>query len=223
MARGGIYDHLGGGICRYSTDPEWLVPHFEKMLYDQALVSSIYLDAYLVTKKRAYADVARDILEYVIADLQAPEGGFYSSRDADSDGLEGAFYVWTVEQVREVLGEDDARLACAFYDVTESGNWFERMGHAPTIVGDGAAAVEAVGRERFDLVLMDVHMPEMDGLEAVRRIRAAEAGTGRRVPVVALTASALKGDLDACREAGFTLVSAAHLVGYTAPEIADAA
>jgi len=131
MARGGIYDQVGGGICRYSTDPEWLVPHFEKMLYDQALVSSVYLDAYLVTKKQAYADVAKDIFEYVIADLQAPEGGLYSSRDADSDGLEGAFYIWTLEHVRDALGEEEARLACAYYDVTESGNWFERMGHAP--------------------------------------------------------------------------------------------
>jgi len=131
MARGGIYDHLGGGICRYSTDPEWLVPHFEKMLYDQGMVSSIYLDAHQIAKKPQYAQVARDIFEYVTTDLQSPEGGFYSSRDADSEGLEGAFYIWTVHQVRDVLGEEDARLFCAYYDVTESGNWFESMGHAP--------------------------------------------------------------------------------------------
>ncbi|MEK6674840.1 MAG: thioredoxin domain-containing protein [Planctomycetota bacterium] len=131
MARGGIYDHLGGGICRYSTDTEWLVPHFEKMLYDQAMVSAIYLDGYQVTRKREYAAVAADIFDYVIADLQSSEGGFYSSRDADSDGFEGAFYIWTVDQVGEVLGEADAKLFCSFYDVTETGNWFERMGHAP--------------------------------------------------------------------------------------------
>ncbi len=131
MARGGIYDHIGGGICRYSTDVEWLVPHFEKMLYDQAMVSSIYLDAFQVTRNEAYAAVAADIFDYVIEDLQSPEGGFYSSRDADSEGLEGAFYVWTVEQVSEVLGEDDAKLFCEFYDVTPTGNWFENRGHAP--------------------------------------------------------------------------------------------
>jgi uncharacterized protein YyaL (SSP411 family) len=131
MARGGIYDHLGGGICRYSTDPEWLVPHFEKMLYDQALVSAIYLDAWQATKKPQYAAVAADIFDYVISDLQSPEGGFYSSRDADSDGLEGAFYVWTVDAVHDVLGPEEGKLACAYFDVTETGNWFERMGHAP--------------------------------------------------------------------------------------------
>jgi len=131
MARGGIYDHIGGGICRYSTDPEWLVPHFEKMLYDQAMVSAIYLDAFQVSKKSLYASVAADIFDYVIADLQSPEGGFYSSRDADSDGLEGKFYIWTVPDVIAALGEEDGRLFCKYYDVTETGNWFERMGHAP--------------------------------------------------------------------------------------------
>lgn len=131
MSRGGIYDHLGGGICRYSTDPEWLVPHFEKMLYDQAMVSSIYLDAFQATKNRTYADVAKDIFDYVLEDLQSPEGGFYSSRDADSEGMEGAFYIWTVDEIRRVLGDGDADLFCRYYDVTESGNWFEDRGHAP--------------------------------------------------------------------------------------------
>ena len=131
MARGGIYDHIGGGICRYSTDVEWLVPHFEKMLYDQALVSSIYLDAFGVTKDPLYAYTAGDIFDYVIEDLQSPEGGFYSTRDADSEGLEGKFYIWTIAQVKAVLGEEEGALFCAFYDVSETGNWFERLGHAP--------------------------------------------------------------------------------------------
>ena len=132
MARGGIYDHLGGGICRYSTDPEWLVPHFEKMLYDQAQVSSIYLDAYQYTRKQDYADVARDIFAYVLTDLQAPEGGFYSSRDADSEGLEGAYYIWTRAEIEALLGPEEAELFCTVYGVTEQGNWFERLGHAPS-------------------------------------------------------------------------------------------
>jgi uncharacterized protein YyaL (SSP411 family) len=131
MARGGIYDHIGGGICRYSTDREWLVPHFEKMLYDQAMVASIYLDAYQVTRDPRYAAVAADIFDYVITDLQSPEGGFYSSRDADSEGLEGAFYIWTVEQIHELLGPEDGPLFCAYFDATPSGNWHERLGHAP--------------------------------------------------------------------------------------------
>ncbi len=132
MARGGIYDHVGGGICRYSTDPDWLVPHFEKMLYDQAMVSSIFLDAFQVTRKSLYAETVAGIFEYVIADAQSPDGGFYSARDADSDGLEGAFYIWTVEEVRKVLGEEDGKLFCAYFDVSETGNWFERLGHAPS-------------------------------------------------------------------------------------------
>jgi len=131
MARGGIYDQLGGGICRYSTDPQWLVPHFEKMLYDQALVSGIYLDAYQATGEPLYAETAAGILDYVLEDLQAPDGGFYSSRDADSEGLEGKYYVWTTAQVQEVLGEADAKVFCDYYDVTEGGNWFESLGHAP--------------------------------------------------------------------------------------------
>ncbi len=131
MARGGIYDHIGGGICRYSTDGEWLVPHFEKMLYDQALVSSIYLDAYLVSRNQRYAAVAADIFDYVLSDLRSPEGGLFSSRDADSDGLEGKFYIWTVSEIVSVLGEEEGRLCCKYFDVTETGNWFERMGHAP--------------------------------------------------------------------------------------------
>jgi len=131
MARGGIYDQIGGGICRYSTDREWLVPHFEKMLYDQALVSSIYLDAYQVTKNREYANVAADIFQYVLTDLASPEGGFYSSRDADSDGKEGAFYIWTVQQIHEALGEEEGKLFCAYFDVSHTGNWFEQLGHAP--------------------------------------------------------------------------------------------
>ena len=131
MARGGIYDHIGGGICRYSTDVEWHVPHFEKMLYDQAMVSDAFLDGFLVTGNQQYATVAADILDYVIEDLQSPDGGIYSSRDADSDGKEGKFYIWTVEEIHEALGEKDAGLFCAYYDVKPAGNWFDPTGHAP--------------------------------------------------------------------------------------------
>jgi len=131
MGRGGIYDHLGGGICRYSTDTQWLVPHFEKMLYDQAMVSAIYLDAWQVSHKERFAFLASDILDYVLADLQAPEGGFYSSRDADSEGLEGKYYLWTVDEVTNILGEKGGKLFCEYYDITPTGNWFESRGHAP--------------------------------------------------------------------------------------------
>jgi len=123
MACGGIYDQLGGGFARYSTDADWLVPHFEKMLYDQALVSDIYLKAFQLTKNRLYARIARETLDYVLADLQSPDGGFYSSRDADSEGVEGRFYVWTKREVVALLDESDAALFCDYYDVSDGGNW----------------------------------------------------------------------------------------------------
>ncbi|MBI3933644.1 MAG: thioredoxin domain-containing protein, partial [Acidobacteria bacterium] len=123
MARGGIYDHLGGGIHRYSTDSKWLVPHFEKMLYDQALVSSIYLDAFLLTGRKEFAETARGIFDYVLRNLRSPEGGLYSTEDADSEGKEGLFYIWTWEQVLDALGDDDGALFASFYDVTATGNW----------------------------------------------------------------------------------------------------
>jgi uncharacterized protein YyaL (SSP411 family) len=122
MAYGGIYDHVGGGIARYSTDVDWLVPHFEKMLYDQALVSDIYLKAYQLTKKPLFARMAREIFDYVIADLQSPDGGYYSTRDADSEGVEGKFYVWSRQEVESLLGPD-AAVFCDYYDVTPDGNW----------------------------------------------------------------------------------------------------
>ncbi|MEZ5364780.1 MAG: thioredoxin domain-containing protein [Bryobacterales bacterium] len=127
MGSGGIYDHLGGGIARYSTDRKWLVPHFEKMLYDQALVAAIYADGYQATEredlKQLCEDRARGICDYVLRDLTSPEGGFYSSEDADSEGKEGQFYIWTREEVFSVLGERDAKLFCQAYDVSSQGNW----------------------------------------------------------------------------------------------------
>jgi uncharacterized protein len=124
MAAGGIYDHIGGGFARYSTDARWLVPHFEKMLYDNALLARVYVEAYQVTKKPLYRRVATEILDYIGREMTGPEGGFYSSTDADSEGVEGKFFVWTPDEVRNVLKNDeDARRFCALYDITESGNW----------------------------------------------------------------------------------------------------
>ncbi|RIK69403.1 MAG: thioredoxin domain-containing protein [Planctomycetota bacterium] len=123
MAHGGIYDQLGGGFARYSTDVDWLVPHFEKMLYDQALVSDIYLKAFQLTGKPLYARIARETFDYVIADLQSPEGGYYSTRDADSEGHEGRFYVWSKQEVDALLGPADSAIFCDYYDVSAEGNW----------------------------------------------------------------------------------------------------
>ncbi len=123
MAYGGIYDHIGGGICRYSVDPRWFAPHFEKMLYDQARVCGVYLSAYQITHNELYASVARSILDYCIADLQDDKGGFYSSRDADSEGEEGKFYTWKQDELLAILGDTDGALFCDYYNATPGGNW----------------------------------------------------------------------------------------------------
>ncbi len=123
MARGGIYDHLGGGFARYSTDDRWLAPHFEKMLYDNALLSLVYLEAFQVTGDPEHARVARETMDYVLGRMTAPEGGFYATEDADSEGVEGKYYVWTPAEIVEVLGPDRAKEFARVYDVTEGGNW----------------------------------------------------------------------------------------------------
>jgi uncharacterized protein len=127
MAGGGMYDHLGGGFARYSVDARWLVPHFEKMLYDNALLARIYLYAYQETKKPLYRTVAEETLQYIFRDMTGRSGGFYSSEDADSEGEEGKFYVWTKAEVLDILGEQEGELFCAFFDVTDAGN-FEHGG-----------------------------------------------------------------------------------------------
>jgi len=122
MAAGGMYDQLGGGFHRYSTDEYWLVPHFEKMLYDNALLARAYLEAYQLTGKEDYARVARETLEYVLREMQGSDGGYFSSQDADSEGVEGKFFVWSRDEVESVVGARAAKF-CAFYDATAQGNW----------------------------------------------------------------------------------------------------
>ena len=123
MRRGGVYDHVGYGFHRYSTDREWLLPHFEKMLYDQAMISMAYVEAYQTTGKEEYADTAREIFRYVLRDMTSEEGGFYSAEDADSEGEEGKFYVWEEDEIVGALGEEDARLVIGTYNVSGSGNF----------------------------------------------------------------------------------------------------
>ncbi len=122
MAKGGIFDQIGGGFHRYSTDTMWLVPHFEKMLYDNALIPINYVEAYQITKDSFYLDVLRKTLDYVLREMTSKEGGFYSAQDADSEGEEGKFYVWKKSEIKEILGKD-ADTFCLFYDVTDGGNW----------------------------------------------------------------------------------------------------
>ena len=123
MAYGGMYDQLGGGFHRYSTDAKWLVPHFEKMLYDNALLSRVYLHYYQVSQDELARETTKGILDYVIREMTNDEGGFYSTQDADSEGHEGKFFVWDIAEIKSVLGEKEANLFCAAYDITDSGNF----------------------------------------------------------------------------------------------------
>ena len=125
MARGGIYDQIGGGFHRYSVDARWLVPHFEKMLYDNALLARLYTRAWQWTKDPFFARIANEILGYVQREMTSPEGAFYSTQDADSEGVEGKFYVWSRAEVMSILGEEEGRIFCALYDISEHGNWEE--------------------------------------------------------------------------------------------------
>jgi len=123
MAEGGLYDHLGGGFHRYSTDAQWLVPHFEKMLYDNALLSRLYLHLYQITKDEFARRIVEETLDYVLREMTDASGGFYSTQDADSEGHEGKFFVWTPEEIEEALGPTDGAMFCAYYDVSASGNF----------------------------------------------------------------------------------------------------
>lgn len=122
MHRGGIYDHLGGGFSRYSVDEKWLIPHFEKMLYDNALLIESYLETWQMTKRPLYREICREVIEYVLRDMTHPEGGFYSAEDADSEGIEGFFYTWPFEEIQKILGEESA-LFCEYYQITPEGNF----------------------------------------------------------------------------------------------------
>jgi uncharacterized protein YyaL (SSP411 family) len=160
MANGGIYDHLGGGFHRYSVDERWLIPHFEKMLYDNGLLSRTYFEAYQATQKERYLQVGEEILRYVLCEMKNPEGGFYSTQDADSEGEEGKFFVWTRDEVKELLGKERGTPFCAYYGVTAQGN-FERG----TSVLNIAATLEKVSE------LYGVPVPDLKGiLEEGRKV-----------------------------------------------------
>jgi uncharacterized protein YyaL (SSP411 family) len=123
MAQGGIYDHIGFGFARYSTDEKWLVPHFEKMLYDNALLALAYLESYQVDHHPKDAQKAKEIFTYVLRDMTSPQGGFYSAEDADAEGVEGKFHVWTPEEIEDALGKETASRYCAVYDISTKGNF----------------------------------------------------------------------------------------------------
>src|SRR5262249_5237787 len=123
MARGGIYDQIGGGFHRYAVDARWLVPHFEKMLYDNAQLPRLYLEAWQVTREPPFRRVAEDTLDYVLREMRHPEGGFYSATDADSEGEEGKYFVWTPDEVARLVDPADVDLVCRYWDISEEGNF----------------------------------------------------------------------------------------------------
>ncbi|MCZ6915334.1 MAG: thioredoxin domain-containing protein, partial [Gemmatimonadetes bacterium] len=143
MAQGGMYDQIGGGFSRYSTDRQWLVPHFEKMLYDNALLASAYIEAFQATGGLYYRRIASETLDYILREMTAVEGGFYSATDADSEGVEGKFFVWTPDEIESVLGVEGAKVFNAFYDITEVGNWEGKsIPNTPRPVADVALQLE---------------------------------------------------------------------------------
>jgi hypothetical protein len=167
MYNGGLYDHIGHGFSRYSTDRKWLVPHFEKMLYDNALLSLAYLEAYQATGRDFYARVAGDVFTYVLRDMTSPEGGFYSAEDADSEGVEGKFYVWTPEEVREILGERAGETYCRLYDITPGGNFEGRS--IPNLIHkslENAALESGMESREFTACLEDLRKKLFKAREA---------------------------------------------------------
>jgi uncharacterized protein YyaL (SSP411 family) len=166
MRKGGIFDQVGFGFHRYSTDREWLVPHFEKMLYDQALLAMAYTEAYELTGKKFYADVAREILTYILRDMTAPEGGFYSAEDADSEGEEGLFYVWTASEMKALLG-DAYGFVAETWNVSEAGNFRDEASRKMTgeniphlsglLDAEGAERISAPRQALFDAREKRIH------------------------------------------------------------------
>src|ERR1700733_7250629 len=155
MHSGGIYDHLGGGASRYSVDEKWLLPHFEKMLYDNAILTRSYLETWEYTRESFYREVAEDIIAYILRDMTDPKGGFYSAEDADSEGHEGMFYTWSWDEIHKVLNKD-APLFSEYYGVTPSGNFGGR-----TILHMRQNYEEFAAGHNIDPVLLKQSLKEM--------------------------------------------------------------
>jgi uncharacterized protein YyaL (SSP411 family) len=156
MQRGGIYDHIGFGFHRYSTDSQWLIPHFEKMLYDQAMLAMAYIEAYQATGKEDYGKTAREIFTYILQDMTSPDGGFYSAEDADSEGEEGKFYLWTQEEVRQALGNEEADFVAQVFNIKKDGNF---MGET---TGRKSGANILHLRKPFEEIASDLNLSQQD-------------------------------------------------------------
>jgi len=169
MAGGGIHDQLGGGFARYAVDAEWLVPHFEKMLYDNAQLAQLYLDAFLVSGDARHAEVVRDILDYVLRDMTHPGGGFFSAEDADSEGHEGKFYCWTKDELSRLLTVDEFNVAAKYFGITAEGNFTDHS-HPQPLAGHNVLSVVNPNVAAEDLPLLASAKKNMSGVRA-KRIR----------------------------------------------------
>ena len=213
MAAGGMYDHIGGGFARYSTDERWLVPHFEKMLYDNALLAKTYLEAFQVTGDLNYKRVTCDVLDYIIREMTAPEGGYYSATDADSEGVEGKFFVWTPEQILEVVSsEQDAIKFCTYYDITSDGNWehhsIPNIPHPLEKVAERLTCSPEELRRTIDRVKPLVYHARLKRVPPGLDDKIITAWNGMMISAMAEAARVLRHDLylkSACRAADFLL------------------
>jgi hypothetical protein len=169
MNAGGIHDHLGGGFSRYAVDAEWLVPHFEKMLYDNAQLVNLYLDAFLVSGDARHAEIVRDILDYVLRDMTHPGGGFFSAEDADSEGHEGKFYCWTKDELSKLLTVDEFNVAAKYFGITAEGNFVDHS-HPQPLVGQNVLSVVNPDVSAEDLPLLASAKTKMREVRA-KRIR----------------------------------------------------
>ncbi len=167
MGAGGIHDQLGGGFARYSVDAEWLVPHFEKMLYDNAQLAQLYLDAFLFSGDTRHADTARDILDYVLRDMTHPDGGFYSAEDADSEGHEGKFYCWTKDELSELLTVEEFNVAVRHFGITDRGNFVDHS-HPHPLPGQNVLSMVEPNVSAEDLPLLKSAKKKMSNARAKR-------------------------------------------------------
>ena len=167
MAAGGIHDQLEGGFARYAVDAEWLVPHFEKMLYDNAQLVQLYLDAYLVSGDARHAEVVRDILDYILRDMTHPEGGFYSAEDADSEGHEGKFYCWTHAELKKLLSPEEFNVAARYFGITEQGNFVDHS-HPQPLPGQNVLSIVAPDLKEADRLLLASAKKKMSEVRAKR-------------------------------------------------------
>jgi len=167
MAEGGIHDHVGGGFHRYSVDEKWLVPHFEKMLYDNAQLAQLYLDAFLASGESRYADTVRGILDYVLRDMTHPDGGFYSAEDADSEGQEGKFYCWTHDELSKLLAPEEFNVAARRFGITKSGNFIDHS-HPDPLPGLNVLSIVNATVADADKPLLASAISKMQKVRAAR-------------------------------------------------------